>query len=118
MDITLHFGLSPEIFYVSVKEVNGPPYGKAYGHFKQNLNKKEKSIVLGDDDVINLVNLKFTSEYYNCPPEEVIRMREEARSFVEINGKIKNAKNKEKAKNNNKNKIKVTKKNWNKKGKR
>jgi len=30
MDITLHFGLTPEIFYVPVKEVNGPPYGKAY----------------------------------------------------------------------------------------
>jgi hypothetical protein len=118
MDITLHFGLSPEIFYVPVKEVNGPPYGKAYGHFRKNSNKKGKSIVLGDDDVINLVNLKFTSEYYSCPPEKVIRMRKEGKSFVEINGKVKKAKNKEKADNKQKNKIKFTKSKWNKKGKR
>jgi len=110
MDITFHFGLSPEIFYVPVKEVHGPPYGKAYGHFKKNSNKKRKDIILGDDDVINLVNLKFTSEYYNCTPEEIIRMRKEGKSFVEINSKVKKAKNKEKAENKQKNKIKVTKK--------
>ena len=110
MDITFHFGLSPEIFYVPVREVKGPPYGKAYGHFKKKPKKEWKSIVLGDDDVINFVNLKFTSEYHNCSPEEVIRMRKEGKSFVEINGKVKKAKNKEKAENKQKNKIKVTKK--------
>src|SRR5512143_4122724 len=33
MDISLHFGLGPEIYYVPVKATKiGPPYGKAYGH--------------------------------------------------------------------------------------
>lgn len=98
MEISIHFGLSPEIFYVPVKEVKGPPYGKAYGHFKKRSKKDWKSVTLGDDDVINLVNLKFTSEYYNCSPEEIIRMREKGEDFVKINNKIKKAKKEQKEK--------------------
>src|SRR4030095_14258353 len=37
MDIAVHFGLSPEVFYVPVTVQPGPPYGKAYGYYK---NKK------------------------------------------------------------------------------
>lgn len=91
-EITVHFGLSQEIFYVPVKEVKGPPYGKAYGHFKKKPRKDWKSVSLEDDDIINLVNLKFTSEYYNCNPEEIIRMREKGENFININNKIKKAK--------------------------
>jgi len=35
LDITIHFGLSPEIYYVPVTVDPGPPYGKAYGYFKK-----------------------------------------------------------------------------------
>jgi hypothetical protein len=103
-EITVHFGLTPEIFYVPVKEVKGPPYGKAYGHFKKRSRKDWKSVSLEDDDIINLVNLKFTSEYYNCSPEEIIRMREKGEDFVNINNKIKKAKKSQDKK------VKVTKK--------
>jgi hypothetical protein len=98
MDISIHFGLSPEIFYVPVREVKGPPYGKAYGHFKKRSKKDWKNVTLGDDDLINLVNLKFTSEYYNCSPEEIIRMREKGEDFIKINNKIKKAKKGQKEK--------------------
>ena len=43
---------------------------------------------LGDDDVVNLVNLKFASEHYGYSPEKVIKMRSEGRNFVEINEEI------------------------------
>ncbi|MFZ3116331.1 MAG: hypothetical protein WA121_12150, partial [Syntrophales bacterium] len=35
MDITLHFGLQPDIYYVPVRVVDqqGPPYGNAYGYY-------------------------------------------------------------------------------------
>ncbi|MGA1875268.1 MAG: hypothetical protein ACMUIA_06655 [bacterium] len=98
MDIILRFNLSPEIFYVPVGEVKGPPYGKAYGHFKKHKKGEWKHIVLGDDDVMNLVNLKFTSEYHNCSPQDIIKMRGEGKSFVEIHGKAKEAKTKQAAK--------------------
>jgi hypothetical protein len=96
MDITLHFGLTPEVYYVPVKtEVKGPPYGKAYGHYKKNKSKQDwKKVTLSNDDVINLVNLRFISEYHRCPPEEVIKMRSEGRKFVAINDGFKKDKGK------------------------
>jgi len=97
MDITIHYGLSPEIYYVPVKvEVKGPPYGKAYGHYKNKQKKDWKKIVLSNDEVINLVNLRFISEYHHHPPEEVIRTRSEGKTFVAIHTDVKKGKGKEK----------------------
>ncbi|HEY4481587.1 MAG TPA: hypothetical protein VI489_01915 [Candidatus Brocadiaceae bacterium] len=92
-DITLHFGLSPEIFYVPVNiEVAGPPYGSALGHFKRVPRKKWKKIVLKDDEVINLVNLRFISEHHGYSPEEVIKLRSNGKDFVVINDEFKKGK--------------------------
>jgi hypothetical protein len=90
MDITLHFGLSPEIFYVPVRKavVTGPPYGKAYGYYKKKPRKEWRRIVLDDDDVINLVNLRFISNHYSYEPEKVIKMREGSKNFIVINEEV------------------------------
>jgi len=92
MDITFHYGLSPEIYYVPLRTAPGPPYGRAYGHYKKWPRKEWKKVRLGDDDVVNLVNLKFASEHYGRSPEEVIKMRSEGRNFVVINEEIKRGK--------------------------
>ena len=90
MDVTLHFGLGPEIFYVPVKEgfVTGPPYGKAYGYYKKKPRKEWRKIVLDDNDVINLVNLRFISYHYGYEPERVMKMREGGRNFIMINDEV------------------------------
>lgn len=85
MDITLRFGLGPDIYYVPAQRVYGPPYGNAYGYYKHKKRKDWHTIRLADDDVVNLVNLRFISERYGHPPEEVMRMRSAGRSFVAIN---------------------------------
>ena len=100
MDITLRYHLGPEIFYMPVKEtvVIGPPYGKAYGYYKKKPRKEWKKIVLGDDDIINLVNLRFMSAHYGNPPEKVIQLREQGKTFIVINEEIKKGKKGEKEK--------------------
>ncbi|MDH5202582.1 MAG: hypothetical protein OEW69_04925 [Nitrospirota bacterium] len=100
LDITLHHHLSPEIFYMPVKEtvVIGPPYGKAYGYYKKKPKKEWKKIVLGDDDIINLVNLRFMSEHYRYAPEKVIKLREEGKNFIVINEEVKKGKKGDKEK--------------------
>ncbi len=85
MDITLHFGLGPDIYYIPVSRDYGPPYGHAYGHFKHKHRKDWHKIRLADDDVVNLVNLRFMSEHYGRPADEVIRMRSGGRDFIGIN---------------------------------
>ncbi len=41
-----------------------------------------------DEIIINQVNLVFITKYYNCPPERVIRLREQGSSFGNIERKI------------------------------
>ncbi|RPJ42482.1 MAG: hypothetical protein EHM27_02830 [Deltaproteobacteria bacterium] len=93
MDITLRHGLSPEIYYVPVKVAKvGPPYGKAYGYYKKHPRQEWKKVVLHDDDVVNMVNLKFASDYYGYAPERVMQMRGEGQNFVAIHDHIKKEK--------------------------
>lgn len=89
MDITLRYGLSPEIYYVPVKAAKvGPPYRNAYGYYRKHPRHEWNRIVLHDKDVVNLVNLKFMSEHYGYAPEKVMQMRSEGRHFVAINESI------------------------------
>lgn len=89
MDICGRYRLSPGIFYVAVPvEVTGPPYGRAYGYYRKHPRKQWRTIVLDDDEVVNLVNLRVMSEHYGVPPDEIIRRRSEGRSFIVVNDDI------------------------------
>jgi hypothetical protein len=96
MDITTHYGLTAEVFYVPVTVDPGPPYGKAYGHFKKHKKSQWGSIRLSDVEVINFVNLKFISDYYQCPADDVIGMRQKGTNFVDINAAVKKNKQQKK----------------------
>jgi hypothetical protein len=97
MDISMQFGLRAGAYYVPLKEAKGPPYGKAYGHFKNTPKKKWDSIRLSDADIVNFVNLKFLSGHYGCSPDEVVKMKAKGKSFASINAKIKADKKAKKA---------------------
>jgi hypothetical protein len=88
MEITLHFGFSPEIFYVPVQGTPGPPYGKAYGHYKNHKKSEWREIRFSDADVVNLVNLKFVSEHYDYAPEDVMKQRGSGKGFATISRDI------------------------------
>lgn len=94
-EIAVHYGMSPAMFYVPLSYDPGPPYGKAYGHFKKRGKSEWKKIVLDDEDVINLVNLRFVSGYYKVPAEDVVKARCSGKSFSAIGKEIKSAPPKE-----------------------
>jgi hypothetical protein len=98
MEITSHFSLTAEIYYVAIEKVSGPPYGKAHGYFRNRNRNEWHNIRLSDVDIINFVNLKFIATHYGYTPDEVVRMREQGQSFMAINDKIKTAKAKKTAK--------------------
>ncbi|NAZ29812.1 MAG: hypothetical protein GU354_01390 [Caldimicrobium sp.] len=79
VEIMLRFGLRPEVVFERYI-VYGPPYGKAWGYHKHHKRK----IVLTDHDIIVLSNVKFISEYYQEPPEVVIRYKEKHPRFVDV----------------------------------
>jgi len=88
-DISMKYGINASIFYVPIESNPGPPYGKAYGYYKNKPKKEWKNIILTDEDIINLTNLRFISEYYNYDPDKVMKMRGEGKNFVVINNSVK-----------------------------
>lgn len=89
IELTRIFGLTPEIYYVPVKvRVDGPPYGKAYGYYRNRARKQWKDIYLDDHDIINLSNLRFMSGYYGVDPDVIIKKRSSGKNFIVINDDI------------------------------
>lgn len=98
MEITSHFSLTAEIYYVAIEKASGPPYGKAHGYFRNRHRKDWRNIRLSDTDIVNFVNLRFISDHFGYTPDEVVKMREQGQSFIAIHDKIKKAKNSKKPK--------------------
>jgi len=48
--------------------------------------------MLNDAEIIDLVNLRFISEHYGYPAEEVVRLRSGGDNFIVINNKVKKIK--------------------------
>ncbi len=86
-DISVHFGLEPDVYYVPVAVTPGPPYGKAYGHYKKPRNRWNTS-VLSDADIVNLVQLRFLSDHYHVQPERIIELRRDQGDFVAIHVEV------------------------------
>ncbi|HSA96698.1 MAG TPA: hypothetical protein VLJ16_11645 [Acidobacteriota bacterium] len=89
-DIAVRLGLSPEIFFVPVRmEHIGPPYGNAYGYYRKHGTAGDwRKLILADREVIDLVNLRFLSEYHGLAPDEIIALRGRTSSFVRIHDEI------------------------------
>jgi hypothetical protein len=85
MDVALRFGIGPEAFYINVNNASNSPYARPYGYYHRYNQKKWRHIRLTDDDIINYVNLRFLSENYHRTPDEVVRLRGQGHSFMEIN---------------------------------
>lgn len=97
MEITMHFHLTAEIYYVAIEHASGPPYGKAHGYFRNRNRDEWKTIRLADVDIVNFVNLRFISDHYGLSPDDVVRMREQGQSFIAIHDKVKQNKGKKDA---------------------
>jgi hypothetical protein len=87
-DISVRLGVGPEVYYVPVAVVSGPPYGRALGHYKKKHRKEWRTIVLTDADVVNLVELRFLTEHYGVAPERIIELRSHDRNFVAIHADV------------------------------
>jgi hypothetical protein len=87
-NISVRLGVSPEVYYVPVAVVSGPPYGRALGHYKKKHRKEWRTIVLTDADVVNLVELRFLSEHYHVAPERIVALRSNDRDFVTIHAQV------------------------------
>ena len=81
--VAKHFGLGPEVFYVELKQPEGP-YGRPYAEFAKRSRDKWGKVNLEDADIVNLVNLRFLSEHYRVTSDQVVKWRAEGQRFVDI----------------------------------
>jgi hypothetical protein len=86
-DISVRYHLGPEVYYVPVAGIPGPPYANAYGYY-QRPRAQWNTIVLADADVVNLVNLRFLTEHYHVSPQRVIDLRGRSGDFVAVEREI------------------------------
>lgn len=78
-DISLRLGLDPYMLYaVNTQRHYGPPYGVAYGYDKPGKYR------LRDSEIINLVNVRFLSDYHRIAPDDIINRRRSGERFMHI----------------------------------
>ena len=91
-DIAFRLGLTPDVFYVPVT-APVPPFPITMPTKATTVSRRGngRRVSLTEKDVINLVNLRFISDNYGCPPERVIEMRAAGKTFLQINEEIRKA---------------------------
>jgi hypothetical protein len=62
-------------FFLAPERDPGPPYGKAYGHWRKYRRDHRHVMVLSDDDIRHLVGARLIHEYYGVPLETAMKWR-------------------------------------------
>ena len=73
-DIMFELRVPPSILFAGLSRDPGPPYGKAWGHYKGFRGKDRFEI--SDRDVVELAKLQVASGYYRVSPYAVIGERQ------------------------------------------
>jgi hypothetical protein len=73
-------GVSPDLLFVGLDTDPGPPYGKAWGHWR----KSPRSLRLSDAEVVGLVNLQVGSRNTRTGPGEIARAHGGGSSIASI----------------------------------
>jgi hypothetical protein len=88
MEITRYYRLDPDIYRFQVKKAARRNYGRGFGFYRNHGESDWKGEQLGDDEIVNLVNLRFMTRRYGYAPERIMRMRYYGRDFVSIHYEI------------------------------
>lgn len=87
-DITVRFGLGPEIFYVPFDADPGPPYGNAWGHFRRTPRERWRTLRLADADVLHYANLRLCVDHYRVAPIEVVALQRKSKGFAGLHREL------------------------------
>jgi hypothetical protein len=71
-------------FFLSLGRDPGPPYGKAYGHWRKYRRDKRHVMKLSDDDIRHLVGARLIHEYYDVPLETAMKSRAAGRDVRSV----------------------------------
>lgn len=75
--------IPPQRVFLDLGRPPGPPYGKAYGHWKKNPHKR---VTITDDDVHYWVNIHAISRYFGVRPAKVVEWRNTGKTWKALTG--------------------------------
>jgi hypothetical protein len=87
-DITHRCMCTTQIYFVDIPDDPGPPYGRAWGHWRKN---RRDDFEMSDDEIRAFVQLSALSQHGKKSPAEVMRLRKSGKSPAEIVGAKKKA---------------------------
>ena len=82
-DVSLRLEMNPDVWFLPTKRQPGPPYGKAYGHWK-NSKKSKQRLILADTDCRNLVAVRMLHECYGVSVERAMEMRASGKDLKKL----------------------------------
>jgi len=84
IEVNHYYGLGADVYYVSDEEPIGP-YVSYYEPFRTHERSAWASLSLSDVAIINLANLRYTSQLYGVPAREVMVYRSHGDNFLRVN---------------------------------
>jgi hypothetical protein len=72
------------VFFLSPARDPGPPYGKAYGHWRKYRRDHRHVMKLSDNDIRHLVGARLIHEYYGVPLETAMKSRAAGRNVQSV----------------------------------
>lgn len=78
-NIFQRFNVNPRVLYVPVRGRVSGPYAGYYAYYRGHGRAR-----LVDADFVNMVNLRFASDYYHRTPDEVMKLRVSGRNYRDI----------------------------------
>lgn len=75
-DVLFELHVSPQVLFVGMDRDPGPPYGQAWGHWKDHKGQPKKGrFALPDAQVVELAKLQIASSYYRVSPYTIVGER-------------------------------------------
>lgn len=86
MKITGDIGLSAEAYYMLIAgQIKSTTYKPIFATFNDTPKGKWKDIQFSDEDVLNIVNLRFISSHHDFSVFDIMTMRDKGHNFIKIN---------------------------------
>lgn len=79
--ISVRCGVPADAWFVPVHRDPGPPYGKAYGHWKKHRGQPNTALVLTDVQARDLVAVRMLRDYYGVSAEVAMQWRSSGRAL-------------------------------------
>ena len=73
-------GVPYDVLFANIERDPGPPYGKAWGHWKKN----PKRCVLADSDIVGLVNVQVGHRVSGVSPYDIMKARSGGKSIATV----------------------------------